>query len=54
MSDDQRPPQDIWMDDEALNAHFEAVRTKLRRTSQGNDWEDIPGDQNELTKKIRG
>ena len=54
LSDDQRPSEDIWLDDELLSEHFQAVRERMRRTSSGEQWEDIPGEQNEITKGLRG
>lgn len=51
-----RPPEEIWLDDEALADHFDAVKSRL---SQGNgsgsgdaEWEDPPV-QNELTRGLR-
>lgn len=50
-----RPPEDIWLDEEALGDHFENVRQRVKSgdTSGGEDWEDIPQQQNELTAGIR-
>lgn len=50
LSDDMRPPEDIWLDDEALNLHFENVKASMR---SGSPMEDIPSEQNELTRDIR-
>lgn len=56
MTDDQRPPEEIWLDDEALSSHFDALRDKLRSTGSGesnDEWESVPPAQNELTKDLR-
>lgn len=54
-----RPPHEIWLDEDALADHFDAVKANLKagRTGGGGDdeWESIPsaGSQNELTKNLR-
>ena len=48
-----RPPSEIWLDEEALTAHFEAVKDRLKSGSGGDDSESIPTEQNELTKGLR-
>lgn len=56
MQDDDRPPQTMWMDPEALSVHFEQVRQKYAAKAGGN-WEpvqDVPMVENELTKGLRG
>lgn len=56
MSDEYQPPEEIWLDDEALADHFDNVKRKMRNPSSGgDDWESIddPGSQNELTRGIR-
>lgn len=55
LPDDDRPPERIWMDDEALSEHFERVRGRYRSDSRGPEWEEIPGDlqQNALTTNLR-
>lgn len=52
MPDKDRPPEEIWLNPEALNAHFEAVKA---RYASGDD-EEVPGGelaQNELTKGLK-
>lgn len=42
------------MDDEALADHFDRVRERMRtKGTSGDDWEDIPASQNELTRGLR-
>jgi hypothetical protein len=54
MSSDDQPPESIWLDNEALDAHFEAVKARYRspRTA-GEEMESVPLEQNELTKGLR-
>jgi hypothetical protein len=57
MTDEYRPPEEIWLDDEALADHFESVKDRMKNPSSGGgDWEDIPGpgEQNEFTAGLRG
>jgi hypothetical protein len=58
MSEDDQPPEHIWMDDEALIEHFDGVREKYRSKSSGDaSWESVPaGDDvidNEFMKDLR-
>lgn len=53
MSDEDQPPERIWLDDEALADHFERVRERYRSGSSS-DREEVPDlEQNELTKGLR-
>jgi hypothetical protein len=50
--DDERPPERIWLDDEALSSHWEFIENKRHHRSTG--MEEVPQfagamDQNELT-----
>lgn len=55
MPDSDQPPERIWLDDEALAAHFEATRERYRQGATG--MESVPQaselEQNELTKGLR-
>lgn len=55
MREEDQPPQHIWLDNEALNAHFDWVRDKYKSKSDGVESVPDPGvlDQNELTKGLR-
>ena len=53
MSEQDRPAEAIWLDDDALNEHFE--RVKARYSSGSSDGEDaVPMQQNELTRDLKG
>jgi hypothetical protein len=56
MTDDMRPPQEIWLDDEAIADHFDSVKARLSSGSgnagSSEDWEEVPV-QNELTRGLR-
>lgn len=52
MPSKDRPPQDIWMSDEDLRAHFEDLERKY--AGGGADREVVPMAQNELTRGLRG
>jgi hypothetical protein len=44
----------MWLDDEALTDHFENVKARMRSGATSDDgWEDIPTEQNELTRDLR-
>lgn len=55
MSEDDQPPEEIWLDSDAIAAHFEQVRSKYRSQAEG--VEDVPDpdawSENELTKGWR-
>ncbi len=56
MLDDDRPPERIWMDDEALSQHWEKVDERRKRPHDGGT-EPVPQagglDQNELTAQFK-
>jgi hypothetical protein len=39
------PPEQIWLDDEALSGHFESL--KLKREMESGDTEHVPMDEND-------
>lgn len=54
MSDEDRPPERIWLDDEALEAHFENVKARYSSKSGSGPMEEVPDlQQNELTKGLK-
>jgi hypothetical protein len=56
MTDEDRPPEHMWLDEEALQAHWERVKARYSSQASGGsaDMEAIPTlDQNELTKDLR-
>ena len=52
---DEVPPRWMWLDDEALNEHFDEVRSKHSSgdTDGREPVEDRPMMQNELTRGLR-
>lgn len=44
MTDEDRPPEEIWLDEEALKEHFEVLRSKHKAGTGGSDEpsEDVP------------
>lgn len=46
-----RPPEEIWLRDEELRAHFETVERKYE--SGAADTQAVPMVQNELTRGLR-
>lgn len=53
LTDEQRPPEEIWLDDEALSDHFESVKNAMKSgSSGGSDMEPID-QQNEITRGLR-
>lgn len=55
MPDNDRPGEEIWLDDELLVEHFDWVRARHARSS---GWESVPdaddeGTENELLKDVR-
>lgn len=54
LEEDDQPPEEIWLNDEALIDHFDDL--KRRRSSRESGDEEIPGaewQQNEITKGLR-
>ena len=40
------PPEEIWLDDDALEAHFDGLRTRHESTASGEAIEQAPMDDN--------
>jgi hypothetical protein len=55
MREEDAPPEHIWLDNEAIEAHFDWVREKYRSKAAGVETVPDPGsyDQNEMTKGLR-
>lgn len=51
MPNDDQPSRDIWMNSDALESHFQALRDRYRGGNR--EVESIPLDQNELTRGLR-
>lgn len=51
MTEQDRPPESIWLNDEALDEHFAAVKARYASGSSGT--ESVPLSQNELTRELR-
>jgi hypothetical protein len=51
LPDDKRPPEDIWLQSELLEDHFDRVFPKNESEERA---EKVPMMSNELTKGIRG
>lgn len=45
LSEEDQPPEEIWLDSEALTGHFESVKTRHSAGSEGT--EDVPMWENE-------
>ncbi len=52
MRSEDRPPERIWLDDDALSAHFEAVNARYANPREADDVGALT--QNELTAGLRG
>lgn len=49
-----QPPEEIWLDQDALNEHFERVHARYGGDDDGgHDAEVVPMTQNELTRDLR-
>jgi hypothetical protein len=54
LTEDDRPPESIWLDDEAVSAHFDGVEQKRNSSIKGSEPVPAAGmDQNELTAELR-
>ena len=53
LPEDDRPPERIWLDDEALQSHFDGVDQKRKAGSRGTEVVPQDLDQNELTAQLR-
>lgn len=53
MRKEDQPPERIWLNDEAIAAHFERIHEKYS-TGSGTEMVEVADlDQNELTKGLR-
>lgn len=55
LQEEDVPPEEIWLDDEALNAHFDDVRERWKSKGSGGQTEAVADvdEQNELTRGLR-
>lgn len=56
MREEDQPPQQIWLDSEAIEEHFNAIRDKYNSNSGTSGDEDVPDPswgQNTLTEGMR-
>lgn len=53
LQDEDRPPEDIWLDSDALDEWFGAVKQRWNNKHGGEDIEEVPLDENELAKEWR-
>lgn len=56
MPEDDQPPEEIWLDNEALTSHFQAVKEKWKAeygSGSGDTVESAPMTDNELAKEWR-
>lgn len=54
LPENDRPPEEIWLDPEALAGHFETVRTRYRDKSEGG-WQPVEGSdmQENMSDEVR-
>jgi hypothetical protein len=58
MPTDDQPPEEIWLDDEAISDHFDRLREKYA-SGNSEGWQSVPASdesttENALVKKMRG
>jgi len=53
LTDEQRPPESIWLNAKALNDHFEVVAERMRSGTSMEPVDDVPLMQNEYTAGLR-
>ena len=53
MSDKDQPPEQIWLNEEALTDHFARVRERYGSPSEDTGDSDESLQQNDLTKELR-
>lgn len=53
LADKDQPPEEIWLDQDALNEHFERVKARYGGDGADDDADVIPLKQNELTRDLR-
>lgn len=55
MKEEDQPPEQIWLDPEAIQAHFEGVKEKYDTQAAGQEAVADPGDlaENEAVKGLR-
>lgn len=56
LGEEDRPPEEIWLDTEALDEWFSDVKARWSAKANGENWEpvsDRPMTENELAKEWR-
>ena len=53
MREEDQPPEDIWLDPEAISLHFESVREKYDMQAQGVEVPEGDMTENTATKGLR-
>ena len=56
LPEEDQPPQQIWLDSEAVSEHFERVQAKYKSTADGTEAVEDPDNplvSNELTASLR-
>lgn len=53
MRDEDQPPEEMWLDQEALEDHFRRLKEKYSSNSGGQPMEQVDLDQNELTRDLK-
>lgn len=53
MREEDQPPEDIWLDQEALNDHFQRLKEKYSSNSGGEPMQLVDLDQNEMTRDLK-
>ena len=53
MTEEDQPPEEIWLDGERLAAHFEAVREKYQSRASGSEVAQEDMTENEAVKGLR-
>lgn len=53
LPDEDAPPEEIWLDQEAINDHFQRVKDRHSSGARGESMEELELDQNDLTKGLK-
>lgn len=53
LPDESQPPEQIWLNPEALNAHFERISREAKGSGGREPVEQVPMMENEYTSSLR-
>lgn len=55
MTEKDQPPEAIWLNDEAINEHFDRVKARYGAgaTDDKDDDDEVPLSQNEMTRNLK-